>query len=519
MSAHQDMLENIHLLRPEDDDGDARQLPNELLMRRYTINVLVDNTRQEHAPVIVEFTPSVHRLLGRIGHESRMGGITMTDFTLIRGGAIHEANGGFLVIRAKDLFAEPGAWEALKRVLIGGEIKPDDPATRGGSATVSLDPAAIPADLKVVLIGPGKVYYSLYQMDEDFQTIFKVMADFDEFMDRSFENELEYAAFIAGLCEAEGLLPFDKSAVARIVEYGSRIADSQNKLTTRFGFVADLIRAAHYWALSENQALVSAENVLHGVEERIFRSNRIATRIRENMQTGKQLIASAGAAVGQVNGLYVSKIGEHTFGQPARITARTFVGKQGVVQIDREVSMAGPIHNKGVLTLTGYLGGMYAGDVPLSLNAQITFEQNYAGIDGDSASSTELYALISSLAGVAIKQTLAVTGSVNQMGVVQAIGGVTQKVEGWFELCRERGLTGEQGVLIPASNVDDLMLRVHVLETVEQGLFHIWAVGTIDEGIEVLTGLSAGEVHGKARKRLKELAEIGARYDRDAIRD
>ncbi len=509
-----DIIENIYLFRDEDEENPS-PAPKEFLLRRYKVNVLVDHTRSAHAPVIVEFNPTVPRLLGRIEHESHPGGMTMTDFTLVRSGALHESNGGYLVIRAKDLFTEPGAWEALKRVLIGGEIKPDDPAVRGGTATRSLDPEPIPADLKVVLIGPSKVYYSLYDMDEDFQTVFKVMADFDEFMDRTFDNELEYAGFVASLCEEEGLLPFDRTAVARIVEFGSRIADSQKKLTARFGFVADLIREAHYWAMSENRVTVTTEDVLRGVEERIFRSNRISTRIRESMQVGKQLIATEGEVIGQVNGLYVTKIGEHTFGQPTRITARTYVGREGVIQIDREVDLAGPIHNKGVLTLTGYIGGKYADKTPLSFNAQVTFEQNYLGIEGDSASATELYALISSLAEVPVRQSVAVTGSVNQMGVVQAIGGVTQKVEGWFELCNERGLSGSQGVIIPAANVEDLMLRVHILEAVEKGHFHVWAAETIDQGIEILTGLSSVVIHKKAADRLKELADAGSAYYRN----
>lgn len=509
--ANKDIIENIILFREEDDEESA--IPRELLLRRYQVNVLVDHHHTKHAPVIVEYNPTVPRLLGRTEHESLMGGAMLTDFTLVRGGALHEANGGYLVIRAKDLFTEPGSWEALKRVLIGGVIKPDDPAARGGSATSSLDPEPIPADLKVVLIGPAKVFYSLYEMDEDFQTIFKVMADFDEYMGRSFENELEYAGFISALCVEEGLLPFDRSAVARIIEFGSRAANSQKKLTARFGIVADVIREANFWALTENRAIVSAEDVLRGVEERIFRSNRIATRIRETMQDGKQIIASEGFEFGQVNGLYVSKIGEHAFGQPSRITARTYVGRKGVIQIDREVELAGPIHNKGVLTLTGYIGGKYASRTPLSFNAQITFEQNYFGVEGDSASSTELYALISSLAEVPIRQSIAVTGSVNQLGIVQAIGGVTEKVEGWFELCNERGLTGDQGVIIPASNVDDLMLRMHVLEAVEKGRFRIWAITTVDDGLEILTGMPSQEIHERAIQRLEKLAKFGKRYD------
>lgn len=505
-AVHKDIIENIALFR--DDNGEELPVPRELLLRRYRVNIFVDHARSTGAPVVVELNPTIPRLLGRVEHESRMGGITTTDFTLLRSGAVQEAIGGYLVIRAKDLFTEIGAYEALKRVLIGGEVKPDDPAARGGSATEWLDPQPIAADLKVILVGPSEAYYSLFEADEDFKTVFKVMADFDELMARDPSNEMEYAGFVASVCEEEGLLPFDRTALARIVEHGARLAESQNKLTTRFGAIADLIREADFWAQKEQRDQVTAADVLRAIEERIFRSNRIAARTRENMHEGKQLIDTFGTAIGQVNGLYVTRIGEYMFGQPSRITARTFVGTKGVVQIDREANLSGPIHNKGVLTLTGYVGGTYAADVPLALNAQITFEQVYSGVEGDSASSTELYALISSLAETPVRQAIAVTGSVNQMGMVQAIGGVTQKVEGWFELCRERGLTGEQGVLIPAANVNDLMLRPHVIDAVKEGRFHVWAVETIDQGLEILTGVAAGEVHQRAKQRLKALAEI-----------
>ncbi len=512
-AVHADILENIHFFREDEEDPQGRRIPTDLLLRRYHVNVIIDHHLSEYAPVVAEFNPSAHRLLGRIEHESRAGGITMTDFTLLRPGALHEANGGYLVIRAKDLFGEPGAWEALKRVLIGGEIVPDDPATRSGAPIKSLNPMPIPVELKVILIGPPAVYYSLYGLDEDFKTIFKVMADFDLEMDRTFENEMEYAVFTATLCEEEGLLPFDRGAVARLVEYGSRIADSQKKLTTRFGMLADMIREANFWATKENRDVVTAADVLFGVERRIFRSDRLAAQVRENIKEGKHLIGTEGSVAGQVNGLYVSKIGEHSFGQPSRVTARTFVGKSGIVQIDREVSLTGPIHDKGVVILNGFLGAQYAEDLPLSFNAQITFEQSYSPIEGDSASSTELYALISSLAQVPVKQSIAVTGSVNQLGEVQAIGGVNQKVEGWYELCSQRGLTGEHGVLIPESNVDDLMIRAHILEQIERGMFHVWAVRNVDQGLEVLTGLPAEEIHDKARARLKKLADSGRAYD------
>jgi lon-related putative ATP-dependent protease len=508
---HKDIVDNVDLFRTDaeenGDDEDGQEFPAAEEFRRYKVNLLVDHKNTERAPVIVEFNPTVSRLLGRVEHEARFGGAVVTDFTLVRGGTLHAANGGYLVLRARDLFAEPGAWDALKRALVGNAVRPDDPATRQGAAARSLDPEAIPLDVKVVIIGPPAVYYQLHALDEDFRIIFKVMSDFDETVPRTPEHEMEYAQFIATRSHEEELLHLERQAVGRVIEYGSRLAGRQNKLSTRFGNIADLVREANYWAKTADHDLVTVDDVERAIDHREYLRNRIETRMRENLMEGKQLVTTEGEIAGQINGLAVSQIGEHAFGHPSRVTTRTYVGKQGVVQIDREVEIAGPIHNKGLMTLIGYLGGQYATDQPLSLSAQITFEQNYGGIDGDSASSTELYALLSSLSGIPIKQSIAVTGSVNQRGEIQAIGGVTQKVEGWFAVCKERGLTGDQGVMIPASNVQDLMLRVAVVEAVASGDFHIWAVETVDEGIEILTGRPASEVHKAAKARLRELAE------------
>jgi lon-related putative ATP-dependent protease len=511
---HTDILDNVDLFRSEDEESEEEAQENQASeeFRRYQVNVLVDNTSAGRAPVIVEYNPTVPRLLGRVEHEARFGGAIVTDFTLVRSGTLHAASGGYLVLRARDIFTEPGAWDALKRTLVGGAIRPDDPAARAGAAARSLDPEPIPLDVKVILIGPPTLYYQLHSMDEDFRTMFKVMADFDETVPRTPENEMHYATFIATRSHEEGLQHLERDAVGRVIEYGSRLAGTQNKLTTRFGNIADLVREANYWATAAGRELVSVDDVEHAIDQREFLGNRIETRMRENLMEGKQLVATDGEIIGQINGLAVSRIGEHAFGHPSRVTARTFVGKRGVVQIDREVELAGPIHNKGLLTLNGYLGGQYAGDQPLSLSALITFEQNYGGIEGDSASSTELYSLLSSLSGMPIKQSVAVTGSVNQRGEIQAIGGVTQKVEGWYAVCLERGLTGEQGVMIPASNVSDLMLRVSVTEAVAAGKFHIWAVETVDEGIEVLTGRPAAEVHAAAKARLQQLADTLEKY-------
>lgn len=509
-----DILRNVNNFRPQPEGAQQARLHPDWF-RRYEVNVIIDHKASKHAPVIVELEPSLSRLLGRVEHEARPGGAVVTDFTLLRAGALHAANGGYLVLRARDLGNAMGAYDALKRALIGNQVRPDDPAIRGGAATLTLDPQPIPLSIKVILIGPPSLYYQLAGGDEDFATVFKVMADFDHSIERTQENEIAYATFIAARCADELLMPFERDAIGKVIEYGSRLAGTQKKLSTRFGIIADLVREANHWAKKVGEEVVSAENVHTAIKNRFFLRNRIETRMRESVEDKKQLITTRGLKVGQINGLAVSQIGDHAFGHPSRLTTRTYVGKRGVVAIDREVNMAGAIHNKGLMTLVGYLGGQYAHDHPLSLSAQITFEQNYGGIDGDSASSTELYALLSSLSETPIRQSIAVTGSVNQYGEVQAIGGATQKVEGWFEVCKVQGLTGDQGAMIPASNVADLMLRDEVVEAVEAGQFHVWAVDSIDAGIEILMGISADKIHKQVQTKLRNLAETLAEYGRD----
>ena len=508
----EDILKNINLFRQAATPEGAAQMPP-AWFRRYQVNVVIDHKLSKKAPVIVEYDPTLPRLLGRVEHEGRPGGAVVTDFTLIRAGALHAANGGYLVLRARDLFAAPLAYEALKRALLGNAVRPDDPAIRGGAATRTLDPQSIPLDIKVILIGPPALYYQLAGLDEDFDAIFKVMADFDQTIERNEENEMEYATFISARVDEKKLKPFDRSAIGKVIEYGSRLASDQKRLSTRFGDISDLLSEADHWAEKAGKKKVVAADVTKAVETRIYMRNRIENRMREGVLDKKQLLTTTGAKVGQINGLAVSQVGDYAFGHPSRLTVRTYVGKKGVVAIDREVNMAGAIHNKGVMILTGYLGGQYAADHPLSLSAQITFEQNYGGVDGDSASSTELYALLSSLTNIPVNQSIAVTGSVNQYGEVQAIGGATQKVEGWYEVCLDQGLTGEQGAMIPASNVADLMLRDEVVAAVEEGKFHLWAVETIDEGIEIMLGEEAAVVHEKAQTKLTELAKKMAEYD------
>ena len=511
-SVRDDILKHVNHFRPQPEGAQQPRLHPDWF-RRYEINVIIDHKMSQHAPVVVELEPSLSRLLGRVEHEARPGGAVVTDFTLLRAGALHAANGGYLVLRARDLGNAFGAYDALKRALIGSHVRPDDPAIRGGAATLTLDPQPIPLSIKVILIGPPSLYYQLAGADEDFATVFKVMADFDHTIDRTHNNEMAYATFIAARCADESLMAFERDAIGKVVEYGSRLAGTQKKLSTRFGIIADLVRESNHWAKKVGGEVVSAENVHTAIENRYFLRNRIETRMRESVEDKKQLITTRGLKIGQINGLAVSQIGDHAFGHPSRLTTRTYVGKRGVVAIDREVNMAGAIHNKGLMTLIGYLGGQYAHDHPLSLSAQITFEQNYGGIDGDSASSTELYALLSSLSETPIRQGVAVTGSVNQYGEVQAIGGVTQKVEGWYEVCVTQGLTGEQGAMIPASNVADLMLRDEVVQAVADGQFHVWAVESIDEGIEILTNVPAVDIHKKVKAKVRKLADTLADYE------
>lgn len=509
----EDVLNQIQDFASPVDSNEAIDL------RRYEVNLLVDNSQTKGAPVIIEQNPTYHGLLGRLEYEMNQGYL-FTHFTNIKCGALHWANGGYLILNAHTLFKNPDAWEGLKRALKEGNIHVQTSTRMGqGEALAkSLDPEPIPLKVKVILLGSLGLYYNLFERDEEFRTLFKVRADFDSTMPRTPENEQEYAVFVASRCHEENLHHFEAAAVAKIVEFGSRLADDQDKLSTRFGLVADLVREANYWAGVNGRNLVTAVDVQQALEERIYRANRAEELTYEYFLKGTIFIATEGAVIGQVNGLSVLDTGDYTFGQPGRITARTFMGDDGITHIERETEMSGPIHEKGVLTLTGYMGGTYGQQFPLTFNASITFEQTYNGVEGDSASSTELYALLSSLSRIPIKQGIAVTGSVNQRGEVQPIGGVNQKIEGFFHLCQERGLTGEQGVIIPAANVDNLMLREEVVTAVTEKRFHIWAIKHVDEGIEILTGVPAGQrredgtypentVHYAVQTRLLALAE------------
>ena len=487
---------------------------------QYHLNVIVDNRDLSGAPVIVETNPTYANLVGRVEMRAQFGTL-VSDYRHVKAGALHRANGGYLVLDARVLLRQPLAWEALKQALRNRRIRIEEGFQTGVLVAATLTPEPIALDVKVVLIGDPATYYALYAYDEQFEKLFKVRADFAVEMGWTSENEVRIAQFIRNRVEEEGLLHFDIGAVGKVVEYAARLVEDQRKLTTRLAHVNDIVREASFWAGRAGRSLVASEDVAQAINERIYRSNQFEERLREAITDGSIMVDVTGAVVGQVNGLAVIELGDYAFGRPTRITARTFQGRGGVINIEREARMSGRIHDKGMLILSGFLGGRYAQDRPLSISASIAFEQSYEGIDGDSASSTELYALLSSLTELPIKQAIAVTGSVNQRGEVQAIGGATLKIEGFFDVCRAMpgGLTGEQGVIVPAANVPNLMLREDVADAVAAGQFHIYPVRTIDEGIELLTGIPAGErvapdgayppdsINGRIEGRLRELAE------------
>jgi len=516
------ILENVAQFKPESGEKQP-QLPGpkRTPTDKYRVNVVVDNSKLQGAPVIVEMNPTYSNLFGRIEQEAFMGAL-VTDFTLIRGGSLHKANGGYLVLPAEDVIRNPFTWESLKRCLRNSEIAIEQPIEAPVFTTKSLRPEPVPLKTKVILVGRGEIYQLLLAYDEHFNELFKVKADFDSQMDRTDAHIQDYASFVSTLCETENLTHLDPSGLARVVEHGSRLAEDQDKLSTRFGEIADVIREASYYAHREKTELVTAAHIEQAIEERYYRSALIQERIQEMIAKDVIKIDVTGKAVGQVNGLSVLQLGDISFGQPSRITASIGLGESGVVNVEREAEMSGPTHTKGVLILSGYLAQEFARDKPLSLNAHLVFEQNYGGVDGDSASSTELYAILSALSSVPIKQGIAVTGSVNQKGQVQAIGGVNEKIEGFFAVCKAKGLSGEQGVMIPDSNVSNLMLKQEILDVVQTDQFHIWSVGSIEDGIEVLTGVPAGKkedgsfipegVFTKVNQRLAEMAEELAKF-------
>ena len=486
--------------------------------KKYEVNIVIDNSKIAGAPVVVETNPTYHNLLGRTEKEAQFGALT-TDFSMIRPGAIHRANGGYLIVPVEDLLRNPLSYDGLKRDIRDSKMSIEEPEERYGFLSIkTLKPQPIPLTAKVILIGTPYLYQLMFSLDPDFHELFKIKAEFDTTMPRTDEKVLQYGAFVCGLCEREGLKHLDGSGLAKLVEYSSRIIEDQFKLSTQFNSIADIIRESNYYAVQDNAEYITGNNVKKAIEEKIYRSRLIQEKIQEMITRGFFLIDTVDQKVGQVNGLSVIGLGDFAFGMPSRVTASIGLGREGVMDIEREAKMGGPIHTKGVLILSGYINDKYARDKPLSLSARLVFEQNYEGVEGDSASSTELYSILSSLSGLPIKQNLAVTGSVNQKGEVQAIGGVNEKIEGFFEVCKAKGLTGEQGVMIPNSNVQNLMLKEEVVDAVKAGKFSIYSVKTIDEGIEVLTGTKAGQqradgtyeegtVNYLVDKQLREMAE------------
>ena len=509
---------------PSGEKKDAKEeYAEELGFRVYEVNVIADNSGTQGAPIVVEQNPIYDNVLGRIERESQLGTLT-TDFTLIRGGSVHRANGGFLVMRAEQLLRDIIVYDSLKRALKSGELRIEDLPQRIGYASVrSLAPEPIPLEVKVILIGDSNMYRLLYAYDPEFRELFKVKAEFDSTMAKTEVNIRNYAGFFTTLAVNEDLKHLDAPAVARLVEYSCRLAEDQDKLSTQFGLVGDVVREAHFYAQQDNSKYITANHVEKAIEAKIYRSNLVQEKLREYIEKNIIFISTDGEAVGQINGLSVLSLGDFAFGAPSRITVAAGLGKEGLVDVQREVAMSGPIHGKGVMIIAGYIASKFARDKPLTLSARIVFEQNYEGVEGDSASSTELYALLSALSGVPIKQHFAVTGSVNQKGEVQPIGGANEKIEGYFEVCKARGLDGQHGVVLPQSNIRNLMLKQEVLDAVKAGKFHIYPVSTIEEGIEVLTGVPAGKqlpnggyeentIYGLVDKRLREMAETVKRF-------
>ncbi|MFO7734323.1 MAG: ATP-binding protein [Candidatus Aminicenantes bacterium] len=486
--------------------------------RDYRVNLLVDNSDQKGAPVVMETNPNYVNLFGSIETSYPRMGVAQTDFTMIKSGSFLKANGGYLVINALDALVEPGVWATLKRTLRNQIFEIQNFLQIYLFSGPRLKPEPIKANVKVVMIGDASVYNLLYFLDEDFKKIFKIKAEFDSEMDKSGKAVGDYVRFVKKICDEDGLMPLDKSGIAALVEYATRIAGRQKKISTRFHVIADVVRESCYWARKGGRTAVGREDVEKAVCERFERVSLIEDRIQEMIEEGTILIDTEGAVVGQVNGLSVYDMGQFMFGKPTRITARTSVGRAGVINIEREADLSGRTHNKGVLIMSGYLRGKYAVDKPFSLSASVAFEQSYGGVDGDSASSTEVYAILSSLSGLPLRQEVAVTGSLNQRGEIQPIGGVNEKIEGFFDVCRAKGLTGTQGVIIPHQNVQNLMLHTEVIEAVRDGKFHIYPVRTVDEGIEILTGIEAGvpdehgayeegTVHFLVDRELQRLAE------------
>ncbi len=520
-----DILKNIsHFIA--DDKNDKQTQPVQATKPEisqpwlnYRVNLFVDNSKLEGAPVIMDSNYSYHNIFGKLEYENYYGALK-TDYTMLKPGLLHQANGGYIIFQANDLLSNSLCYEALKKALRTKELGIENAADpRSSMVMISLKPEPIPLDLKVIIIGEENIYHTLLAMDNDFKKLFKIKVEFEDDAPLNLENMNKLARFIAGYCIQEDLPPLTKEAVAKIIEYASKIADNQQKLSTRFNDLAQIIGEAATWARMAHSKIVTAEHIDKALKENVERVNKYDNRYLEMIEENTLLIETSGFKTGQINGLTVMSIGTYSFGKPVKITANTYTGKNGIIDIEREVELSGSSHSKGILILSGYLGEMFAQDIPLSLTASICFEQLYSGVDGDSASSTELYAILSSLSGIPINQSIAVTGSVNQKGEIQPIGGVNDKIEGFFQICKIRGLDGSHGVMIPKQNINNLNLSEEVVQAVKEGKFHIYAISTIEEGIEVLTGVPAGKkdsnghfpagsINYLAYEKLRKYAEI-----------
>ena len=534
------ILDNVDEFVPADserqpapgDENDPLQMllsrmkqPEEDKFAKFKVNVIVKNTANSGAPIITLDHPTQGNLVGKVERIQQYGAL-LTDFTLIKGGALHRANGGYLLLDARKLLEQPFAWDSLKRAIASKQIKIEAPNEETSFTTISLDPEPIPLDFKVVLTGDFEIYDLLSSHDPDFRDFFKVEADFGTIMDRNTENEIEYAKLIGSLSKKKHLRSLNRQAVARVIEYASRQADDANKLTAHISSIGDLLRESDYWARKSNSKQIGKNHIEQAIDAKVYRADRVKNYMLEEIEKGTILMDIKGERVGQINGLVVYDFSTYSFGKPARITAQVRIGKGDFVDIEREISLSGPIHTKGVLILKSLIANRFAKHSPLSLSASIVFEQSYGGVDGDSASSTEYYCLISAISEIPIKQSIAVTGSINQFGEIQPIGGVNEKIEGFFDVCNHAGLTGTQGVIIPRTNVGNLLLRSDILQAVEEGKFTIYAIDTVDDGIEILTGMKAGKadkngefekdsVNYRVQENLRKYYKDYARYAKE----
>ena len=485
----------------------------------YRVNLFVDNSNLEGAPVIMDSNYTYSNIFGRLEYENQFGTLK-TDFTMLKPGLLHQANGGYIILQAKDLLQNQICYDYKKKALTVKELNIENGMEqRSSMVMISLKPKPIPLDIKVILIGDANIYHTLLSFDSDFRKLFKIKVEFEDDAPKTLENMNKLSKFVYSFCDKEGLLHLDKEAMAKVVEFASKLADDKQKLSTKFNDIGEIVGEASTWAKLSKAKVVTKDYVQKALDERIERVKKYDERYVEMIEKNTLLISTDGFEVGQINGLTVMTIGDYSFGKPSKITANTYLGKNGIINIEREVELSGSSHSKGVLILTGYIGEMFAQEMPLSLTASICFEQLYGGVDGDSASSTEAYALLSSLSGIPINQSIAVTGSINQKGEIQPIGGVNEKIEGFYQICKIRGLTGNHGVIIPKQNVRNLHLSDEIISKVKEGKFHVYAISTIEEGIEILTGVPAGKkdklghfpagtVNYLAYEKLKKYAKI-----------